>query len=420
MTGIYEFYKNQVVFLTGATGGLGGCLLYKLGILLEVKRLYLLIRGLETRALERWRHTMPHQFGHIQDQINAGKIILVRGDMTEKNFGIDKMMLQEIESSVTLIIHAAANISFRAPLAKVVEENCLPALRLAEMSTKFVKLKHFTQVSSAFANSFLPDGPIEEKIYYLASPDTAEAELEEIRQTGTTKYLQDFPWPYAYSKQLMERLIFARYPSLPLLLLRPTIIGPAIAQPFEMYGPHGSCPISTLYSRLMRPIGGQSVWHTSAESPDGNNVVDEIPVDLVANILIQQVYLGTRGVVHASSACYVPKTLKWLLEQPYRHVPVEWAAKMAALKFVQNQAMEESQEARFYRIGSRAWDFRTTARQRLETLEGSLNFGMDSHNIDCFAKRRVDLIYKEVIGEAVHVQQNPQVIKCQEQVLARM
>jgi hypothetical protein len=90
------------------------------------------------------------------------------------------------------------------------------------------------------------------------------------------------------------------------------------------------------------------------------------------------------------------------------------------LKFVQNQAMEESQEARFYRIGSRAWDFRTTARQRLETLEGSLNFGMDSHNIDCFAKRRVDLIYKEVIGEAVHVQQNPQVIKCQEQVLARM
>ena len=32
MTELYEFYKEQVVFLTGATGGLGGCLLLSLAL----------------------------------------------------------------------------------------------------------------------------------------------------------------------------------------------------------------------------------------------------------------------------------------------------------------------------------------------------------------------------------------------------
>ena len=53
MAEIYEFYKEQVVFLTGATGGLGGCLLYKLSIVLDVQRLYVLIRGSESTALKR-------------------------------------------------------------------------------------------------------------------------------------------------------------------------------------------------------------------------------------------------------------------------------------------------------------------------------------------------------------------------------
>jgi hypothetical protein len=124
---------------------------------------------------------------------------------------------------------------------------------------KMTRLWHFIQVSTAYANSFLPDGPVEEKIYYLSNPDNAERELEEILRTGTTKHLGRFSVPYQYSKQLMERLIMARFPDLPILLLRPTCISPAIAQPFEMYGPKGLCPISTLYSRLMRPTGGKSV-----------------------------------------------------------------------------------------------------------------------------------------------------------------
>jgi hypothetical protein len=42
------------------------------------------------------------------------------------------------------------------------------------------RLQHFVQVSSAYANSFLPDSHVEEKIYYLSNHDDVEGELEEI------------------------------------------------------------------------------------------------------------------------------------------------------------------------------------------------------------------------------------------------
>lgn len=187
----------------------------------------------------------------------------------------------------------------------------------------------------------------------------------------------------------------ARFPNLPILLLRPTSIGPAIAQPCEMYGPQGSCPISTLYSRLMQPTGGKSIWYT----PDhGSNILDEIPVDLVANVLLQHVHSGTRGVVHASSSYYIPKTLEWILEQPSKHLPAHQAASMATSVFVQDERVKQCKEAEFYRICSRAWEFRAPSLRRLGSLNGPLRFGLNDHDIDRFAELRVKSIFKDTFA----------------------
>jgi thioester reductase-like protein len=61
----------------------------------------------------------------------AEKVILVPGDITKKRFSIITETIYKIKEEVTIIIYTAANISFRAPLQKVVLDNCLPALRLA-------------------------------------------------------------------------------------------------------------------------------------------------------------------------------------------------------------------------------------------------------------------------------------------------
>jgi hypothetical protein len=146
---------------------------------------------------------------------------------------------------------------------------------------------------------------------------------------------------------------------------------------------------------MMQPTGGRSIWYAPTH---GDNVLDEIPVDLVANILLQHVHSGTRGVVHASSSYYIPKTLQWILEQPFKYLPAHWVARMATPVFVGDKRVEQSKEARFYRIGSRAWEFRAPSSHRLGSFDGPLRFGLSDHDIDRFFELRIRSIFHESFG----------------------
>ena len=55
---------------------------------------------------------MPKQFRHIEDRIRVGKTILVSSNMTKECYGITSKTLRKIKQEVTIIIYAAANISF--------------------------------------------------------------------------------------------------------------------------------------------------------------------------------------------------------------------------------------------------------------------------------------------------------------------
>lgn len=98
-----SFFCNQTIFLTGATGGLGGCLLYKLALALPTQRIYVLVRS-EAKARKTWRKTMPNQIGAILE--DSDRVKLVVGDILKPNFGIEPDMLEEIEAQTTLIVHS--------------------------------------------------------------------------------------------------------------------------------------------------------------------------------------------------------------------------------------------------------------------------------------------------------------------------
>jgi alcohol-forming fatty acyl-CoA reductase len=302
-----------------------------------------------------------------------------------------------MKKEVTLIIHAAANISSETSINEAIADNCLPSLILADMASVFEKLGCFVQVSTAYANSFLPDGPIEEKIYPLSNPDDPEAELRQIRSNAPPRYLADFPYPYAYSTHLTERLLTSRFPSLPLLIIRPTCIGPAISQPYELYGPEGSCPISAIYSRLMDPIGGINLWHAPKNQVTGKNHLDEIPVDLVAKILFQHVLLKTRGVVHASSLNYKSKTMNQIMAEARRwadHCSVGWGAIMARNVFTTDRSNQECRIARSYKVLTRDWQFNNTKSRGLEH-SGLLGLDISNHDIHEFTQKRVIEIFNK-------------------------
>lgn len=324
---------------------------------------------------------MPDQ---VEEILATKKLIFVIGDITKPNFGVSDDTLPVLEREVTVVINSAANISLKNTLRNAVEENCLPPLELARMSTRFRRLKSFVQVSTAYVNGNRPEGLLHEKIYPL---DDAEAELAEIQETGTTKHLKGFPWPYAYAKHIMERLLLARYPHLPILILRPSMIGPAIRQPHEGYGPEGSMPVDAFLSRLFLQ-GKTQHWVVPPDRLSGSNLLDDIPVDLVCNILLRQVQLGKKGLVHAACLDYLHFTMDHLLKLTRDNAPPEWLSDMSDHIFTNDTSVKEGFLPAFYRIGHREWVFLNRANQMVDFCE-PLSLSLEGHDAEKFRLMRI-------------------------------
>ncbi|KAK2040090.1 male sterility protein [Colletotrichum somersetense] len=383
-----DFFQNQVVLLTGATGGLGGCLLYKLSVVLRVPKIYVVIRKTPEEAIQTWSTIMPN---HVDEILRTGSIKFVSGDLTAPRYGITEDDVRALEKDVTIVINAAANISLRHSLRSAVQENCLSALDLGEMATRFTKLICFVQVSSAYALSDLPDGPMEERIYPIGDADRL---LDDIL-SGKTDGKGAFAWPYARSKRLMECLLDRRLgQKLPLLIVRPTGIAPAIREPFELYLPNASCPLNTFYARMMYPTGGAAVFHAPVGFPPGKNIVDEIPVDLASNIILQHVRRGTRGVVHTSSQSYIPRTFDDYLQDLERYVPGDWRLKMAQPVFTTDRTAPQCRVAEFYVIKTRNWLVKADRSRDLD-ISGPIGLDIGGHDLQVFTEKRVKRIFAE-------------------------
>ncbi|KAI0997067.1 hypothetical protein K3495_g11120 [Podosphaera aphanis] len=361
----YQFFPQQVIFLTGATGGLGGCILYKLVMKLQTKKIYALVRNIE-KAHKSWAETMPNQYKSI---LQSGKVVLLQGDITKPNFGIDVDQIMD----TTVVINAAADISFAQQVDEAIEKNCKPPLELAKMCSTLPKLKSLIQVSTAYCNSFLPDGLVEEKIYPLGDPE------EELKTHASAKI---FPWSYAYSKHLMEQLLLSRFPNLPILIVRPTIIGTAVHQPFPLYGPIGSTPLESFF-KFFAITPGNRVFHTAQGSNSGTNIFDEVPVDWVANLTLLHAAAGTRGIVHAGSESYIPRTLDEMLRvAQVNNSDME-------VRFVKDRSVPQCPLASFYKVASRDWRFSNKNSAKFRNVEGPLSISVKGHDLYDFDSQRI-------------------------------
>jgi nucleoside-diphosphate-sugar epimerase len=375
-----------VVFLTGSTGHLGACLLYKLVVVLKVPQVHVLIRTNPENAIAKWKRLMP---AHYEAIIGSQSLTFHIGDISSPGLGLSKVSQKGLAGRVTIIINAAANISLKAGLREAVLNNCRSVLSLAGMALSFPRLVSFVQVSSLFALSHLPDGPVEEKLYPIAQVERAYGAILD----GGDGSWDGYAWPYARSKHIMECLLTERYPELPLLIVRPSSIGPAVSEPFELYGHLPSIPVDNLLERLMLPGKEIHVFRPAIGSSSGSNVLDEIPVDLVANILLQHVQQGSRGPVHACSRSYVSRTFDDLVSDLAKHVPPYWRSDMKEVVFSCDRP--ESELATFYRVATRAWEFHHWRSVHLNKC-GPLSVDISGHDLDQFTERRVEGILHRV------------------------
>jgi len=339
---IPEALSGKRIFVTGATGFLGTALVERLLSAVPDCTVAVLVRpGRRSSAAERVRReilrndcfdglraSLGPAFGPTMDE----RLVVVAGDVGLDGLGLSTADQQVLASS-DVVIHSAAAVSFDSPLDLAVEVNLLGPSRVASAMAAAGSTAHLVAVSTAYVagsrrgsapEALLPDTPYAVDVDWrdeVAAARRARADIdalsrsrehlarfhrsaraelgaagspvladktEKLRTEWVKERLieagvaraQSLGWPdaYAYTKALGERALLQSCGSVPVTIVRPSIIESALVwpRPGWIRGFRMAEPVIISYARgVLREFPGL---------PEG--VVDVIPVDLVVAAIL--------------------------------------------------------------------------------------------------------------------------------------
>lgn len=130
---------RETIFVTGATGLIGGGVLHRLLKTDPRMRAVVLVRD-----LNRWA-PFAGRFAREADRITA-----IKGDVRSPGLGIETDSRSKIAKNVTTIVHAAAETSFSQSLNDSRATNTLGTEHLLEFASECGELERVAHVSTAF------------------------------------------------------------------------------------------------------------------------------------------------------------------------------------------------------------------------------------------------------------------------------
>ena len=149
-----SYYDTPVVFITGATGNLGGRLIGDLLTAHRGAQVVALVRAEDRRHADRRlsdtiRRLVPESLttGH------AARLQTVLGDVTRPRLGLSPKCYDELAGRVTHIIHAAANTQFHVSYTQAFSANCGGTRRMLEFARDAHacgRLNQYSHVSTAY------------------------------------------------------------------------------------------------------------------------------------------------------------------------------------------------------------------------------------------------------------------------------
>nr|XP_054928154.1 putative fatty acyl-CoA reductase CG5065 [Dermacentor andersoni] len=310
---VAQFYQDRVVFITGGTGFIGKVLLEKLlRSCPGLKRVYLLVRSkrgekpqarlekmLSSQMFERLRQEQPDAFA---------KVTALAGDLREPNLGLSAFDQAALVDSVSVVFHSGATVRFDEPLREAVELNVLGTRRVLDLCKNMPNICVFVHVSTAYCNCDKRD--VCEVIY--PSPVSAEELIAATQSankdaTGPKEdCLFGLPNAYTLTKRVTESLLLEERGDIPVAIVRPSIVTAAIREPLPGWvdNYNGS-------TGMLVVVGLGILQSVLAEK---NYVLDGVPVDIVANMLICAAWhtAETRPehieVYHCASGAVMPQT----------------------------------------------------------------------------------------------------------------
>ncbi|WP_100333997.1 SDR family oxidoreductase [Bacillus alkalisoli] len=273
------------IFLTGATGFLGGKLIRQL--LDKGHSLHILARNID--KAERLIESVSSKEQH--------NITIYKGDITGKNLGLTNEAILNLTNNVDVFYHLAALVKFDEELRDTLMNINLQGTKEALAVAKKLGVKKFFHVSTAY------------------TVGTDNVGYESLSQPG-----REFFNPYEESKALAEHEVFDMQEEMEVSIFRPSIIvgdsktGEADSE-FTLYGFMRGLEVFKKRLERKNLLEGRNI-HLIGTKDGTSNLV---PVDYVADILALAIEKAEKNkIYHITNP--VPKTNQQILETIKQHL----------------------------------------------------------------------------------------------------
>ncbi|KAG5504062.1 hypothetical protein GH5_04924 [Leishmania sp. Ghana 2012 LV757] len=301
-------FSNRTVFITGGTGFVGKVLLYRiLKDIPDVTCIYLLMRGKRSRRLKKYLNLqerlelevlgspcfepLRQQVGDAKWRELCQKVKAVQGDITLDHVGLSEKDREMLAKETNFIVHLAATVNFSERLDLALNMNTLGGLRVLALARTCRHLEAMVHVSTCYVNYRRKGRQVvnEERLYPLGfdpeemckrvlamNPNEVEV------QSAVLLKEHNFPNTYTFTKSIGEQLIYKYKESVPIVVVRPSIVGCSYRDPFP-----GWVDALTAAGGLLLTISLGVVREVLC---DKDLIADVIPVDYVVNIILKALF----------------------------------------------------------------------------------------------------------------------------------
>ncbi|XP_067131251.1 putative fatty acyl-CoA reductase CG5065 [Centruroides vittatus] len=209
------------------------------------------------------------------------KVECIEGNLTRENLGISFSDMNLITKNVSVVFHLAASVKFDEPFRDAFVNNVEATKNVAEVCRQMKNLSAFVHTSTAY--SFCNRKEVDEKIYTMsrtyeefqsfanpqnnASIDITDKSISEGR-----------PNTYCLTKAIAENYLNDFCRDLPVVIVRPSIVGCTIKEPFRGWTDNNSGADTLIAAGLKGIFRNMLV--------DEDKVCDFIPSDAVINLML--------------------------------------------------------------------------------------------------------------------------------------